>query len=69
MNTRFSYTPRILLLQIQTFQREWNNGRKLKPSHPPVTITIGDKKYFHGMNISTLKLNTFKVYWMQRGDL
>ena len=57
MNTRFSYTPRILLLQIQTFQREWNNGRKIKPSQPPVTITIVDKKYFHGMNISTVKLN------------
>ena len=44
MNTRFSYTPRILLLQIQTFQREWNNGCKLKPSQPPMTITIVDKK-------------------------
>ena len=69
MNTIFSYTPRILLLQIQTFQREWNNGCKLKPSQAPMTITFVDKKYFYGMNISTVKLNVYKVYLMQRGDI
>ena len=45
----------------------WNNGCKLKPSQPPVTITIVDIKYFYGMNISTIKLNVCKVYWTQKG--